>query len=233
MKDIKKYFLMTVAICLLANIVGCKERKQQASVSMVTGGAILLFDGTDLSQWADQKGNPARWKIIDDAMEVAPQKGSIMTKQNFRDFKLHVEFNVPEKPYGTKHQDRGNSGVYIQRRYEVQILDSFGVQSGNNDCGAIYKFKAPDKNVCRKPGQWQSYDITFHSPRFKKQGKDIKKIKNARITVLHNGVLIHDDVEIPNKTGAGLPEGPQPGPILLQDHGDKVRFRNIWVVPLS
>jgi hypothetical protein len=115
----------------------------------------------------------------------------------------------------------------------VQILDSYGLKPGNNDCGAIYKIKAPDRNVCKKPGQWQSYDITFHAPRFEKKGKDFKKIENARITVLHNGVLIHDDVKIPKKTGGGRPEGPKPGPILLQDHGNKVRFRNIRIIALN
>ena len=222
---------MAVAICLQMTFIGCNE--QQPGVSPVSGGEVLLFDGTDFSHWTDSKGKPVRWKIIDSVMEVAPKKGSIITKQNFQDFKLHLEFNVPEKPPGTKHQDRGNSGVYIQRRYEVQILDSYGLKPGKNDCGALYKTKPPDRNACKKPGQWQSYDITFHAPRFKKQGNEFKKIKNARITVLHNGVTIHDDVEIPNKTGAGQPEGPNPGPILLQDRSSKVRFRNIRIVPLD
>lgn len=219
---------MAVVICLLTAFIGCSGQQQP-----VSAGEILLFDGTDFSHWTDPKSNPVQWKIVDGVMEVAPKKGSIITKQNFQDFKLHLEFNVPEKPPGTKHQDRGNSGVYIQRRYEVQILDSYGLKSGKNDCGALYKTKPPDSNACKKPGQWQSYDITFHAPRFEKQGKDFKKIKNARITVLHNGVLIHDDVEIQNKTGLGRPEGPDPGPILLQDHFNKVRFRNIRIVPLN
>ena len=232
MKNVKKYFLMAVVICLQTIFIGCNEQ-EQTGLSVVSGGAVLLFDGTDFSHWTDLKGAPVRWKIIDDAMEVVPGKGSIITKQNFQDFKLHLEFSVPETPAGTKHQGRSNSGVYIQRRYEVQILDSYGLKSANNDCGAIYKIKAPDSNVCKKPGRWQSYDITFHAPRFEKQGKDFKKVKNARITVLHNAVLIHNNIEIPNKTGAGRPEGPKPGPILLQDHGNKVRFRNISIIPLN
>jgi hypothetical protein len=232
MKNVKNYFLMAVVICLQMIFIGCKEQ-EKAGGSPVNGGAVLLFDGTDFSYWIDLKGNPVQWKIIDNAMEVAPKTGSIVTKQNFQDFKLHLEFSVPKTPAGTKHQDRGNSGVYIQRRYEVQILDSYGLKLGNNDCGAIYKFKPPDSNACKKPGRWQSYDITFHAPRFEKQGEDFKKVKNARITVLHNGVTIHDDVEIPNKTGLGQPEGPEPGPILLQDHFNKVRFRNIRIVPLN
>ena len=135
-------------------------------------------------------------------------------------------------PPNVKGQGRGNSGVYIQRRYEVQILDSYGLPRKNNECGSIYKTRAPDKNVCKKPGEWQSYDITFRAARFDGEGKNAKKVKNARITVRHNGVMIHDDVDVPNKTGAGRPEGPEPGPILLQEHGNKVEFRNIWIEPL-
>jgi hypothetical protein len=159
--------------------------------------------------------------------ESVPKSGSIMTKRDFRDFKLHVEFKTPQMPPNVKGQGRGNSGIYLQRRYEVQILDSYGLEPKNNECGSLYRFKAPDKNVCRMPGRWQSYDIIFHAARF--DGN--RKTKNARITVWHNGVLIHNDVELENKTGAGRPEGPEPGPILLQEHGNEVSFRNIWIVP--
>ncbi len=166
-------------------------------------------------------------------MKIVPGSGSIVTKQNFRDFKLHVEFKTPQLAANVKGQARGNSGVYLQRRYEIQILDSFGLPPKNNECGSLYTVKAPDKNVCKQPGEWQSYDITFHAARFDGQGKNAKKVKNACITVWQNGVLIHDDVEIPNKTGAGQPEGPEPGPILLQEHGSEVMFRNIRIVPLD
>jgi len=190
--------------------------------------AIVLFDGTDFSQWTTGTGKPVGWKIVDGFMQVVPRTGSIMTRRNFNDFRMHIEFNVPLMP-NAKGQGRGNSGVYIQRRYELQILDSYGLDSKNNDCGAMYRTKAPDRNACRKPGQWQYYDILFTAPKW--QGD--RKIQNARITVYHNGVLIHDDFSIPNKTGAGRPEGPTAGPILLQDHGNEVRFRNIWIVPLN
>ncbi|HPD45921.1 MAG TPA: DUF1080 domain-containing protein [Anaerohalosphaeraceae bacterium] len=190
-------------------------------------GAIVLFDGTDLSQWTADGNKPAQWNVADGVVEVALDKGSIQTRREFRDFRLHIEFNVPLT--NATGQGRGNSGVYIQKRYEVQILDSYGLQSKDQDCGAIYKTKAPDKNVCKKPGEWQWYDIFFNAAKW--QGD--QKFRNARITVLHNGIMIHDDFEIPNKTGAGSPEGPSAGPILLQNHGNNVRFRNIWIVPLN
>jgi len=195
--------------------------------------AVILFDGNDLSQWTKEDGGPAEWKIVDGAMEVIPGKGSIMTKQNFQDCRLHLEFMLPETPADANDQDRANSGVYIQRRYEVQILDSFGLQPQINGCGAIYRVKAPDKNLCKPPGMWQTYDIFFRAARFEGNGESSKKVEDARITVLHNGVVIHNNVRIPNKTGAGKPETPHAAPILLQDHGSPIRFRNVWAVPLD
>jgi hypothetical protein len=207
--------------------------------------ATILFDGTNFSHWTYANGQPVKWEIVGNAMKILPRSGSIVTKREFRDFQLHVEFKTPQMPPNVKGQARGNSGVYLQRRYEVQILDSFGLPRKDNECGSLYKVRAPDKNVCKQPGQWQSFDITFHAARFEGQGNQAegldrirpaspaKKVKNARITVRQNDVLIHDDVEIPNKTGAGQPEGPEPGPILLQDHGNEVMFGNIWIVPLN
>lgn len=195
--------------------------------------AISLFDGRDFSQWQRQGGGEIAWKIADGAMQIVPGSGSIMTKRDVRDFMLHAEFKTPVLPADVQGQGRGNSGVYIQRRYEVQILDSFGLEPKNNECGSIYTFKAPDRNVCKQPGEWQTYDILFHAAHFgEKDGKSVK-VQNARITVFQNGVLIHDDVEVPNKTGAGQPEGPNPAPILLQDHGNAVSFRNLWMVALD
>ena len=189
---------------------------------------IMLFGGTDFDHWTAGEGKDVGWKLVDGAMKIAPRSGSITTKRDFRDFKMHIEFNIPQMPPNVKGQGRGNSGIYIQRRYELQILDSYGLEPKYNDCGSLYKFRAPDKNVCRMPGRWQSYDIIFHAARF--DGN--RKTENARITVWQNGVLIHDDLKLDNKTGAGRPEGPEPGPILLQDHGNEVLFRNIWIVPL-
>ncbi|UCF44359.1 MAG: DUF1080 domain-containing protein [Planctomycetota bacterium] len=219
------------ALAILIVSVSCAATEMQAEPLRPPEEAIVLFDGTDFSHWLKEDGEPAEWKILGDAMEVVPGKGSIMTKQTFQDFQLHVEFNVPQAPSSAKEQKGGNSGVYLQRRYEIQILDSYGVEAENNDCGAIYRVKAPDKNMCKKPGQWQSYDIRFRAARFAKENGHPKKTEDARVTVLHNGVVIHSDEEIPNKTGAGQPEGAEAGAILLQDHGYKVRFRNVWIVP--
>jgi hypothetical protein len=193
-----------------------------------SGDAIMLFGGTDFSHWTTDGGKDVGWHIVDGAMKIVPKSGSIMTKRDFTDFKMHLEFKIPQMPPNVKGQGRGNSGVYIQRRYEVQILDSFGLEPKENDCASLYRFKAPDKNACKLPGRWQSYDIVFHAAKF--DGN--RKTENAHITVWHNGVLVHDDAELENKTGAGRPEGPNPGPILLQDHGNEVCFRNIWIVPL-
>jgi len=190
--------------------------------------AIVLFGGGDFSHWTTGSDKKVGWKRVGNAMKIEPKSGSIMTKMDVTDFKMHAEFKTPQLPPDVTGQGRGNSGIYIQRRYELQILDSFGLEPKNNECGSLYKFRAPDKNVCSMPGRWQSYDIIFHAAKF----DGGKKVENARITVWHNGVLIHDDVELQDKTGAGRQEGPEPGPILLQDHGNEICFRNIWIEPL-
>jgi hypothetical protein len=196
--------------------------------------ATVLFDGKDFSQWQRQGGGEIRWKITDDgAMQIVPGTGSIVTKHNVQDFILHAEFKTPQKPANVKGQGRGNSGIYIQQRYELQILDSYGLEPKNNDCGSIYTYKAPDTNACKKPGEWQTYDVLFRAARWaEKDGKPVK-VQNARITVFQNGVLIQDNVEVTRKTGAGQQEGPQPRPILLQEHNNEVCFRNLWIVPLD
>ncbi|MCH9022273.1 MAG: DUF1080 domain-containing protein, partial [Planctomycetes bacterium] len=136
-----------------------------------------------------------------------------------------IEFNIPT-------DGKTNSGVYIQRRYEVQIIDSYDKENSAGMCASLYRQKTPDKNVCKKPGQWQTYDITFRAARYKTSGDKSEKTQNARITLIHNGVKVHDDAELTAKTGNGQPEGPDPDSILLQDHGGKIRFRNIWITPL-
>lgn len=193
-------------------------------------GAIVLFDGKGLDAWISRKNRdaPAAWKLVDGrAMEVAPS-GDILTRETFDGtFKLHVEFRVPYMPQA-KGQARGNSGVYVQGRYEVQILDSYGLDSTDHDCGGIYGIGKPLANACKAPTVWQSYDIDFTSPKC----ADGKKVEPGRITVYHNGVKIHDDrVLTMDNTRAGLGGDPcTPGPILLQDHGNPVQYRNIWLL---
>ncbi|MBT3374218.1 MAG: DUF1080 domain-containing protein [Lentisphaerae bacterium] len=193
------------------------------------GSLVLVGAKDDLSQWTGGGKTDAAcpWRCSEGVLEIIPGKGSIVTRRSFRDFRMHVEFRVNSRE---KHsQNNGNSGVYIQRRYELQILNSHGQPLGNRECGALYKTKAPAVNACRKAPEWQTYDIVFRSPRWDKDGK---KVENARITVAQNGALIHDNVDIPNKTGAGRQESPEDGPILLQDHGNPVHFRNTWIKEL-
>jgi hypothetical protein len=191
-------------------------------------GAIILFDGKNLDAWVkrDGKGKPS-WKLLEGGI-MQVQGGDIITREKFDGrFHLYVEFRVPYKPQA-KGQERGNSGVYLQGRYEVQVLDSYGLHSQNNDCGAIYEVAAPLVNACKAPTIWQSYDIDFQSPKC----ANGKKVALARITVYQNGTLIQKDVAIPvDHTRAGMETDPcTPGPILLQDHGNPVQFRNIWLL---
>jgi hypothetical protein len=167
---------------------------------------------------------------MDGVMEVVPGSGDIVTLQKFTDFRLHLEFRTPFMP-GAREQARGNSGVYLQGRYEVQVLDSYGLTGEDNECGGIYKVRAPRVNMCAPPGQWQSYDILFHAPRFDADGK---KVKDALVTVVHNGIVIHEDLTVPGPTGGAVDDAVQlPGGILLQDHGNLVQYRNIWLVELK
>jgi hypothetical protein len=191
-------------------------------------GALDLFDGKSLDGWVSARdpNKKAPWKLLDSGV-MQSGGGDVRTAGTFAgNFRLHVEFRVPYEPKN-KGQGRGNSGVYVQGRYEVQILDSYGLKSGNQDCGAIYEVAAPKENVCKAPTVWQSYDIEFTSPKC----ADGNKTAPARMTVYHNGVKVHDDVAIPvNNTRAGLGGDPcTPGPIMLQDHGHPVQFRNIWL----
>lgn len=197
--------------------------------------AVALFDGkreTLNKKWQVKKkqdvGN-IQWIVKGRAMEIKPRTGSIITKEEFGDIKLHLEFRTPFMP-DARGQGRGNSGVYLQGRYEVQILDSYGLKGMDNECGGIYKVGEPRVNMCAPPTQWQTYDITFRAPTFKDNGE---KIRGALLTVRHNGVLIQDEAEAMGPTTAA-PDRTEKGPggIYLQDHGNPVQYRNIWLVKL-
>ena len=190
--------------------------------------AIVLFDGTDLSKWANDKGGPAKWEVKDGVATVNGT-GYIHTRQAFGDCQLHVEWATPAEVKGDG-QGRGNSGVYLQGLYEVQVLDSYDNKTYfDGQAGAIYKQHPPLVNVCRKPGEWQTYDIIYHGPRF---GTDGKLLKPGNFTVLQNGVLIQDHVEIQGDTMKSPPRyaaHPAKLPLALQDHGNPVHYRNIWI----
>lgn len=193
--------------------------------------AQILFDGAALDQWASTDGTPVAWRSEGKpggSMTVGP--GSIITRKKFGDCQLHLEFAEPTPATGDG-QGRGNSGVYLQGRYEVQVLDSFKNSTyPNGQCGAIYGQHVPLVNACRPPGDWQTYDIVFHAARF--EGDKVKA--PARFTVFHNGVLIQDNVEVRGVTGSAPgKEGPDDAPIYLQDHGNPVKYRNIWVRELK
>lgn len=192
--------------------------------------AIILFDGKDFSQWKSSKGGPAQWKIVDGAMEVNGT-GSILTLEQFGDVQLHVEWATPKEVKGSG-QGRGNSGVYLQGRYEIQVLDSFDNKTYfNGQAGAFYGKSAPLVNACLAPGEWQSYDIIFHAPKSKADGSGTVA---GSFTVLHNGVLIQDHVPVVEATTASEFRGATPqGPLVLQDHGNPVRYRNIWIRRLN
>jgi hypothetical protein len=190
--------------------------------------AKMLFNGADLSGWHALDMGPARWKVAGGTMQVVPGAGHIVSRELLLDHQLHIEFSTPYMPQA-KGQARANSGVYIQGRYELQVLDSYGLDPRDDDCGAIYKIAAPLRNACRKPEEWQTYDIAFRAPRFDPSGTEIEK---GRVTVFQNGILIQNNLELSRATGGGWDSNVgAPGPLLLQDHGSLVRYRNIWTLP--
>ena len=192
--------------------------------------AVVLFDGRSLAAWRTSDGGPARWTVRDGYMEVTRGTGSIQTAQGFGDCQLHVEWMAPTPPRG-EGQERGNSGVFLMGQYEVQVLDSYrNTTYPDGQAAALYGQYPPLVNASLPPGEWQTYDIVFHAPRF---GADGKVLAPARVTVLHNGVLVQDGVELTGPTAhqARPPYSAHPAklPLALQDHGHPVRYRNIWV----
>lgn len=199
--------------------------------------ADVLFDGTDLSKWETGWGAEAKWRIRDGCVETQ-RGGGIRTRGTWADFQLHVEFSEPNPPEGTS-QGRGNSGILINNMYEVQVLDSYQAKTyPDGQCGAIYGQSPPLANACRPPGEWQTYDILFESPRWNEKGELVKK---AVITVLQNGVVVQNHYELIGMTDGINKELPwkslskYPAPhaaevfVELQDHNNPVRFRNIWI----
>jgi hypothetical protein len=195
--------------------------------------AVVLFDGKDLSKWAQKDGSEAKWKVGDGYFEAVPKAGYIYTKQAFGDCQLHVEWRTPSPAKGTG-QDRGNSGVFLMGLYEIQVLDSYENRTyADGQAAAVYGQYPPLVNASRKPGEWQTYDIVFHGPRF---GDDGKVSRKARVTVFHNGLLVQDNVEIQGTTSTEKPEYNKAAdrlPLALQDHNHPVRYRNIWVRELA
>ncbi len=198
---------------------------------------ITLFNGNDLTGWTDKKGEPSKWIVRDGVMESVKGSGPIKTEQEFGSCQLHIEFKTPTPVKGSG-QGRGNSGVFIMDEYEIQVLDSYdNFTYPDGQCGALYGQAVPLVNASLRPGQWQSYDILFHRPIF----KDGKVERKARFTVFHNGILIHDNVELkggtqwrgPHKISDYDTTHPDKAPISLQDHGNPVKFKNIWIRKLK
>lgn len=193
-------------------------------------GAMILFNGKDVSNWTTKSGKCAGWNVEDKVLHIVPGSGDIMTKERFTDFFLHLEFRCPDMPKA-KGQAKGNSGVYLQGRYEIQVLDSYGINiPGKGDCGAIYDQFAPLVNACKSPMEWQTYDVIFRAPRVDKTGNVIELTK---VSVLQNGQVIQNNVQLPGVTGGALDDRVgRPGPLLLQDHGNLIAYRNIWALHL-
>lgn len=193
------------------------ERQSPTMGKKPPQGAVVLFDGTNTDAWNNGRMTP------DGLLMQGPT-----SKQAFGDHTIHLEFRTPFKPFA-RGQDRGNSGIYMQSRYETQVLDSFGLEGLMDETGGVYSIKAPDLNMCLPPLSWQTYDVDFTAARFDAEGK---KTANARMTVLLNGVKVHDNLDLTHSTTASpMQEGPEPGPVFLQDHGNPACYRNIWVLP--
>ncbi len=203
--------------------------------------AVVLFDGSADSlkkNWVDATGNPCRWRVTDGSVEVVKGAGDIRTSREFGSCQLHIEFATPTKVEGSG-QGCGNSGVFIQGEYEIQVLDSYdNMTYADGQCAALYGRAVPLVNASRKPGQWQTYDIIYRRPIF--DDKDGKVLRKATFTILHNGVLVQDHVALAGGTGWRGPHAVSPyvphadkGPLLLQEHGNPVRYRSVWLRELN
>ena len=243
----KPFLLSTLLIFLFSNCIYSQEGDPKLTEvwepqpKVVTPGinnaapsdAIILFDGKNLNEWTNSKGENATWEVKDGALTVVKGKGDIITKQKFGSCQLHIEWRSPSKIEG-EGQGRGNSGIFLQERYEVQVLDNYNNKTyANGQAASIYKQSIPLANACRKPGEWQTYDIIYTAPKFDQAGN---VISNGRGTVIHNGVLVQNNYEIKGETmyiGAPFYKAHEKASIKLQDHGNPVSFRNIWIRELE
>lgn len=208
----------TLTVSVDGQVGGQIKRVQRTSPTLgkaAPAGAIVLFDGSGAEKF--QGGKMTADKLL---------QSETASLEKFGDHQLHIEFRTPFKPLA-RGQARGNSGVYVQSRYEVQVLDSFGLSGEDNECGGIYKIAKPRVNMCYPPLTWQTYDIDFVAAKYDDAGK---KSSNSRISIKHNGTTIHDKLELKSGTPGRLPEGPTPEPIYLQGHGNPVVYRNVWVI---
>ena len=216
-----------------------KPKPYNAKTAKPTKDAIVLFDGTEktLKNWTSGNGKPTKWKLVDGALESVRGGGYLQSKQEFGSCRLHVEFATPSEAKGSG-QGRGNSGVFLMGQYEIQVLDSYkNITYPDGQCGALYGRAKPLVNASRGPGEWQTYDVTFHRPMFNKAGDVTRK---AKFHVIHNGHVIHDNLELSGGTGWRGPHSiseykkhGDKGPLKMQDHGNPVRFSNVWVKPLK
>ena len=191
--------------------------------------AVQVFNGQNVDNWTQRNGDPAKWTVENGVLSV--NQGDIMTQEKFTDFILHLEFMTPYMPEATG-QARGNSGVFLQGQYEIQVLDSYGIEvPGKGDCGAVYNQFSPLTNACKPPLEWQTYDVVFRTARV---GADGEVVEKTQLTVLQNRTVIHNNIELPGVTGGTVDEEVgESGPLLLQDHGNDVKYRNIWILPLA
>lgn len=222
----------------MAPVVTPGEASCDGKVGTAPSDAIVLLEGNDVSKWEGVKNpkGPFPWTIGDGYIQTVKDAGYIRTKQKFGSCQLHIEFATPEKVIGNS-QGRGNSGVFLMDMYEIQVLDNYNNKTyTDGQCGALYGRNPPLVNVCRKPGEWQTYDIIFHQPTF----KDGKVDRKVRFTVIQNGVLVQDNVELQGGTNWIGPHAmtdyvphEDKRPLSLQDHGNPVKFRNIWIRELK
>ena len=244
---LKLFIRFTLLACLVNTGLALEEDPTKTEIwepepTVVTPGvagqppsdAIVLFDGSDLSAWQHLDGSDAKWNVADSIMTVVGGTGNIETRQGFGSVQLHVEWRSPTVIEG-EGQGRGNSGVFLQKRYEVQVLDSYDNRTySNGQAASVYKQTIPLVNAMRPPGEWQTYDIVFRTPQFSEEGA---LLKPGYLTVLHNGVLVQDHTRLEGLTvyvGAPYYEAhPDREPLMLQDHGNPVSFRNIWLRELT